>query len=211
MPDYALEAILLTQGFKYIAGVDEVGRGPWAGPVLAGAAILDIENVPKDLLLALDDSKKLKPIRREEINTRLLSEPSVMVGFGAASVEEVDEINILQASLLAMQRAVNDLPVPPSYALVDGNKPPKLECPLDCVVKGDAISLSIAAASIIAKVARDRLMTALDLEFPGYGWATNAGYGTPQHQAGIKKLGICPHHRKSFKPIKVALEAITRY
>jgi len=206
MPDYKLEQTAIDEGYTTIAGVDEVGQGPWAGPVMAGAAILDVEQVPDDLLHALDDSKKLKPVRRAELHDRLKTTPGVMLGIGLASVEEIDDINILQAALLAMGRAVANLPEPPSFALVDGNKPPALDCPVRCVVKGDAISFSIAAASIAAKVTRDVLMTQLDAQYPGYGWSSNAGYGTPEHQLGLKRLGVTLHHRRSFKPIKLLLE-----
>jgi ribonuclease HII len=207
MPDYVLEQAAIADGHTTIAGVDEVGRGPWAGPVVAGAAILDIGLLPDELLKALDDSKKLKPTRRFEIYEWMKAEAGILLGIGMASVEEVDEINILQASLRAMRRAVENLPNAPSYVLVDGNKPPKLDCPVQCVVKGDAKSLSIAAASIAAKVTRDAIMEDLDQAFPGYGWNTNSGYGTKAHQDGLKRLGVTKHHRRSFKPVKAALEA----
>ncbi len=195
----------MADGFAIIVGVDEVGRGPWAGPVVAGAAILDIDRVPHGLIHGLDDSKKLKPERRARLNGQLETAPGVLLGIGVASVEEIDEINILQAALLAMERAVAALPQPPSLALVDGNKPPRLDCPVRCVVRGDGLSLSIAAASIAAKVFRDNLMIDLDHQYPGYGWNTNAGYGTPQHKDALQRLGVTPHHRRSFKPIRMAL------
>lgn len=207
MPDYVLEQAAIADGFMTIAGIDEVGRGPWAGPVVAGAAILEIDRIPNDLLDALDDSKKLKPARRTEIYQRLKVESGVLLGIGMASVDEIDELNILQATMVAMRRAVINLPQVPSLALVDGNKPPELSCPVRCVIRGDATSLSIAAASIAAKVTRDAIMAELDQKFPGYGWRTNAGYGTAQHQDALKRLGVTIHHRRSYKPIRVALEA----
>ncbi|MBL4691925.1 MAG: ribonuclease HII, partial [Magnetovibrio sp.] len=189
-----------------VCGVDEAGRGPWAGPVVAGAAILDRTQLPEDLLQGLDDSKKLKAAKREILLARLMECDAVQLGLGIASVEEVDHVNILQATFLAMKRAVENLALVPDFALIDGNKiPPHLPCPAEAVIKGDGLSLSIAAASIQAKVARDHMMVELDLLHPGYGWANNAGYGTKQHQEGLKRLGITPHHRKSFAPIRKIL------
>jgi len=179
-----------------VCGVDEVGRGPWAGPVMAAAVILNPLNIPA----GLNDSKKLTASRRETLFAEIMA--SATVSIGAASVQEIDRINILQATFLAMKRAVDGLAVRPQLALIDGNKiPPKLPCPAQAIVKGDARSLSIAAASIIAKVTRDRLMCDLSATFPGYGWETNMGYGTKAHQAGLARLGVTPHHRVSFKPI----------
>ena len=154
----------------------------------------------------MDDSKKLSAPKRETLYERLLSAPGVIWGVGSASVEEIDAHNILQATFLAMRRAVADLGTTPDFALIDGNRvPPDLPCEARAVVKGDSLSLSIAAASIIAKVTRDHLMVKLDAEFPGYGWANNAGYGTRQHQEAISRLGITVHHRKSFAPIRKIL------
>ena len=202
MPDFSFE--LKHQGI--ICGVDEAGRGPWAGPVVAGAAILDRAKLPDDLVQGLDDSKKLKAQKREALLERLQECDAVQLGLGIASVEEIDEFNILQATFLAMRRAVENLPTRPDFALIDGNKiPPGLSCSAEAVVKGDGLSLSIAAASIQAKVARDFMMVELDVLHPGYGWANNAGYGTKQHQEGLARLGITPHHRKSFKPIRKIL------
>lgn len=202
MPDFTFE--LKHSGI--ICGVDEAGRGPWAGPVVAGAAILDQANLPVDLVEGLDDSKKLKAQKREDLLERLQGCDAVQLGLGIASVEEVDELNILQATFLAMRRAVENLSRVPDFALIDGNHiPPGLRCPAEAVVKGDGLSLSIAAASIQAKVARDLMMVELDVLHPGYGWANNAGYGTKQHQEGLARLGITPHHRKSFKPIRKIL------
>ena len=148
----------------------------------------------------LDDSKKLKPARRAELFDAL--QGHARIGVGIASVEEIDRINILQATLTAMQRAVVDLAVVPGLALVDGNRAPDLNCPVQTVIKGDGLSLSIAAASIVAKVTRDRIMADLAEVHPGYGWDRNAGYGTPEHQRGLADLGVTDHHRRSFAPIR---------
>ncbi|MGY8995387.1 MAG: ribonuclease HII [Alphaproteobacteria bacterium] len=178
-----------------VAGVDEVGRGPWAGPVVAAAVILKADCIPA----GLNDSKKLTRLRREALLPLL--ENQALIGIGMASVEEIDQHNILAASMLAMQRAVAALPATPAHALVDGNRAPDLACPVTTIIKGDARCLSIAAASIVAKVTRDRLMEALAREHPGYGWERNAGYGTAEHRNGLDCLGITSHHRLSFRPI----------
>lgn len=206
MPDFILE----TEVGGRVVGVDEAGRGPWAGPVVAGAALLDPAALPDALLSGLDDSKKLKPAKREALLAELEDNAGAVLGVGAASVEEIDALNILQATFLAMTRAVADLSErlggAPDFALIDGNKvPPGLPCDARAVVKGDGVSLSIAAASIVAKVTRDRMMAALDQVFPGYGWAGNAGYGTRAHQEALLALGVTPHHRKSFAPIRKIL------
>ena len=195
MPDFSLE---LAAG-NIVAGIDEAGRGPWAGPVVAGAVILNPATLPENLRQGLDDSKKLKPARREEL-FEVLQDHSDF-GVGIAEVDEIDDVNILQATLNAMGRALKGLEGTPDVALVDGNRPPKLPCEVQCIIKGDGLSLSIAAASIIAKVTRDRMMADLAENYPGYGWERNAGYGTKAHQEGLKRLGVTPHHRKSFKPI----------
>ncbi len=182
-----------------IAGIDEAGRGPWAGPVVAAAAILNPAYIPQ----GIDDSKKLTHAKREALFDFILAHAKT--GVGMASVEEIDTLNILGATKLAMQRALAALPVRADVALVDGNQPPKLPCTTIAIIKGDSKSLSIAAASIIAKVTRDRLMCELAQKFPHYGWEKNAGYGTALHQAGITIHGITPHHRRSFKPIKELL------
>ena len=206
MPDFSLEREFARQAGGIVCGVDEAGRGPWAGPVVAGAAILDPATLPDDLARDLDDSKKLKAARREVLLERLMEADGVRLGLGVASVAEIDSLNILQATFLAMRRAVADLGVAPGFALIDGNKiPPDLPCDARAVVKGDGLSLSIAAASIHAKVTRDRMMAELDLQFPGYGWANNAGYGTKQHQDALATLGVTPHHRKSYAPIRKIL------
>ncbi|SHH44904.1 ribonuclease HII [Cognatishimia maritima] len=195
-PDYELEKLAIFRGATSVVGVDEVGRGPLAGPVMAAAVVLNPEHIPE----GLNDSKKLGVKRRELLYVQILE--TADVGFGEASVEEIDEINILQASLLAMQRAVHNLTTLPDYALVDGKFIPKaLNIPAEGVVKGDAKSVSIAAASIVAKIRRDQRMESLAQQFPGYGWERNAGYPTPEHKEAIHRLGITPHHRRSFKPI----------
>ncbi len=179
-----------------VCGIDEAGRGPWAGPVVASAVILNSADIP----VGLNDSKKLTAKRRDALFD-MINEVA-QVGVGIATVQEIDDINILQATFLAMRRAVEALPQPPAYALIDGNKiPPHLICDAEAIVKGDGRSVSIAAASIIAKVTRDRIMVTLAQQFPGYGWERNAGYGVKAHQEGLNQLGVTPHHRVSFKPI----------
>lgn len=195
MPDLSLE----RAAGGLVVGVDEAGRGPWAGPVVAGAAILDPATIPTELLCRLDDSKKLSAAVRERLFEGLLEHATTAVGF--ASVAEIDDLNILAATMLAMRRAVDGLPVLPDIALVDGNRAPGLPCRVRTVVKGDSRSSSIAAASIVAKVTRDRIMAGLAGDFPGYGWETNQGYGTAAHRDGLDRLGITIHHRRSFKPI----------
>ncbi len=184
-----------------VAGIDEAGRGPWAGPVVAAAVILDPENVPQ----GLNDSKKLSEKRREEI-ARLIHEMAI-VGVGVASVEEIDEINILQATFLAMARAEENLAHRPDACIVDGSQKPNLRTPTQMIVKGDAKSLSIAAASIIAKTTRDQTMRDLAREHPHYAWEKNKGYGAPAHRAGLDAHGVTPHHRRSFAPIHNMLYA----
>ena len=195
MPDLHLE----TEAGGIVAGVDEVGRGPWAGPVVAAAIILDVNALPIDLANAVYDSKRLSARRREAIAKQLPD--CADIGIGAATTEEITNLNILGATFLAMRRAVGSLSTLPDLALVDGNRLPPLPCPARTIVKGDSVSLSIAAASIIAKVTRDRLMARLGARYPGFGWERNAGYGTAEHQAALKRLGVTPHHRKSFAPI----------
>lgn len=180
-----------------VAGVDEAGRGPLAGPVVAAAVILDVACIPD----GIDDSKKLLKGRREALHGTIVA--SAHVGVGIASVAEIDEINILQATFRAMVRAVEALPVAPAHLLIDGNqRPAGLPCACRTVVDGDALCLSIAAASIVAKVTRDRIMAELAREHPHYGWERNAGYGTPEHHRALSLVGISPHHRKSFAPIR---------
>jgi ribonuclease HII len=192
-PDFSFEA----DGPHPVCGIDEAGRGPWAGPVYAAAVILDPAAIPG----GLDDSKRLTPERREEL-CEIIHLSAVAVGIGRASVEEISTINILQASFLAMRRAVAALARRPALALVDGHLlPPGLPCRGRAVIGGDGLALSIAAASIVAKVARDRTMVALSQQFPGYGWETNMGYGTKSHADALSRLGLTPHHRRSFEPI----------
>ncbi|MBT3914737.1 MAG: ribonuclease HII [Rhodospirillaceae bacterium] len=199
MPDFEFEKKYHAQGFNRIVGIDEAGRGPWAGPVVAAAVILNPKNTNDALLAELDDSKKLSAPKRDALYEAL--QQSADVGVGKASVEEIDTINILQATFLAMTRAVESLPSAPDFALVDGNKLPPLSCPAEAIIKGDSRSLSIAAASIIAKVTRDRIMTELGEIHPGYAWEKNKGYGTKAHQAGLEQRGVTEHHRKSYRPI----------
>ena len=178
-----------------VAGVDEVGRGPLAGPVVAAAVILDPNRIPSGLA----DSKALSAARRESLAAEL--QACARIGLGAASVGEIDRINILQATYLAMTRAVTALGVSPDLVLVDGNRAPSWTWATQTIVKGDAHCLSIAAASIVAKVCRDRLMTRLDARHPGFGWSQNAGYGTESHRIALARLGPTRHHRLSFVPI----------
>lgn len=195
MPDLRLE----TEAGGIVAGVDEVGRGPWAGPVVAAAVILDAAALPDRLADSIDDSKRLTPARRDTIARELPA--YARIGIGAAATGDITRLNILGATFLAMERALRALGVPPDLALVDGNRLPPLPCPARTVIKGDSVSLSIAAASIIAKVTRDRLMARLGARYPGFGWERNAGYGTAEHQAALKRLGVTPHHRKTYAPI----------
>lgn len=179
-----------------VAGIDEAGRGPLAGPVYAAAVILDPARLPR----GLDDSKAMTAEAREKAFAKIM-ERALAVGVGVADVDEIDTINILQATMLAMRRATEQLLLTPVKALVDGNRAPALSCPVETIIDGDAKSMSIAAASIIAKVTRDRVMCALDAEHPGYGWTSNKGYGTPDHLAALDRLGPCAQHRKSFAPV----------
>jgi ribonuclease HII len=195
-PTDDLEQALRAQGFARIAGVDEVGRGPWAGPVVAAAVVLNPARIPP----GLNDSKKLSAKARDRLEALILDAAEVSIA--EATVAEIDEMNILRASHLAMVRALRGLPTPPDFALIDGNQMPRdMPCPGQYVIKGDGRSVSIAAASIMAKIRRDLGMVALAQQHPGYGWETNVGYGTATHIAGLKTLGVTPHHRRSFKPI----------
>jgi len=182
--------------------VDEAGRGPWAGPVSAAAVILN----PGDLPPGIDDSKALTEKRRAALEPEIKAR-ALAWGVGFASVEEIEELNILHATGLAMCRAIEALSIKPAIALVDGNYRFKLPCDVTTVVKGDSLSLSIAAASILAKTARDRLMIELDGQYPGYGFASHKGYNAPLHQQALKALGPCPAHRPSWAPIKALLES----
>ncbi|MGE5271509.1 MAG: ribonuclease HII [Thiohalocapsa sp.] len=205
MPDFAIER--RCEGV--VCGVDEAGRGPLAGPVVAAAIIIDRRRLRGELRRTLDDSKALSREVRESCHAALCAAARtgiVSIGIGAASSGEIDRINILRASLLAMARAVKALTVTPDIALVDGNVAPQLPCPVKTVVKGDALSVSIAAASIVAKVTRDRIMRALAARHAGYGWETNVGYSTAEHFDGIRRLGVTPHHRRSFEPVRLAID-----
>lgn len=186
----------------HVCGVDEAGRGPWAGPVSAAAVILN----PDDLPPGIDNSKALTEKRRAALEP-LIKSRALAWGVGFASVEEIDELNILHATGLAMRRAVEALAHAPVHALVDGNYRFKLPCAVTPVVKGDSRSLSIAAASILAKTARDRLMIEMDATYPGYGFASHKGYNAPIHQKALQTLGPCPEHRRSWAPIKALLDA----
>ena len=195
-PDFRIEDSL--EGV--VAGVDEAGRGPLAGPVVAAAVILNRDCTPA----GVRDSKALSEKRRNDVAAALWK--TARIGVGVASVAEIDRLNILQATLLAMTRAVANLPVPPTVAIVDGAVKPRLACPCYCVVKGDAKSKSIAAASIIAKTTRDRMMAELALEHPDYAWDRNKGYGSAAHRRALAMHGPTPHHRTSFAPVRALLQ-----
>lgn len=203
MPDFEFE----DKNCGLVVGIDEAGRGPWAGPVVAGAVIFLTKDVDVFLLENLNDSKKLSAKKREQLYEKLFEEQALghlLIGIGQASAAEIDELNILQATFLAMNRAVASLGKTPDFALVDGNQKPKnLVCDCKTIVKGDARSYSIAAASIAAKVYRDRLMTDLAKKYPFYGFEKNAGYGTKAHIEGLKNNGIIVGvHRLSYRPIR---------
>ena len=196
---FELEANELQLAGGPIAGVDEAGRGPWAGPVVAAAVILDPNCIPEGIA----DSKVLDAETRALLFPRILA--NAQIGIGIADVGRIDRDNILQATLWAMAAAVAQLKTMPRLALIDGNKAPHLSCQTRTIIKGDALCLSIAAASIIAKVTRDRLMIETARTYPGYGFERHKGYGTPEHQLAIKRLGVTDLHRRSFKPVQLAL------
>jgi ribonuclease HII len=206
MPDFSVENSLGLQEKAAIAGVDEVGRGPLAGPVTAAALVINRTRSLGALSVLIDDSKRLSASRRTALAPVI--QTIATVGLGWASREEIDRLNILGATMLAMRRAVEQLTMrlegPVDFALIDGNRDPGLACPSRTVVKGDGLSLSIAAASIVAKVARDRVMADLAARYPGYGWERNAGYGTAEHLAALDRLGPTPEHRRSFAPVRAA-------
>lgn len=197
---FDLESQMARRFHGPVAGVDEAGRGPWAGPVVAAAVVLDPAAIPE----GISDSKALKEEERERLLRHI--EAHAEIGIGIADVERIDRDNILQATFWAMQEAVQNLRRAPAAVLVDGNRAPDFGCPTETVVKGDARCLSIAAASIVAKVTRDRIMVALGADFPSFGFERHKGYGTPQHQAAMLANGITPHHRRSFRPVQLALE-----
>jgi ribonuclease HII len=198
-PTFELEKIEIDLLGGPIAGVDEAGRGPWAGPVVAAAVVLD----PNDMPNGLNDSKALDAYQRSAALDEI--EAKATVGVAIADVARIDRDNILHATLWAMSQAVSQLKDPPRLALIDGNKLPRLTCEARAIVKGDAKCLSIAAASIVAKVTRDRIMVGLSRECPGYGFERHKGYGTPEHRAALDRLGVTAHHRRSFKPVQLAL------
>ena len=206
MPDFSFE----DEVKGIVAGVDEAGRGPWVGPVVAGCAVFLNRDVNPFLLENLNDSKKLSKKKREQLFEVLQQEASlghIKIGIGLASAQEIDDINILNASFLAMDRAIKNAEIVPDMVLIDGNRmPKKFDYMAKSVIKGDAKSYSISAASILAKVYRDRLMEEMALKFPGYGFEKNAGYGTKAHIEGLKKFGVTPEHRKSYAPIKEFLK-----
>lgn len=203
MPSFLFELRCEARGAGRIAGIDEAGRGPLAGPVVAAAAVIDRARATRRLLRLIDDSKKLDQEQREEAYEAMIVSGAVQFAVAEASVEEIDRINILQATFLAMRRAVQALVEQPALVLIDGNQtPPQLGCLAETVIGGDAHSYSIAAASIFAKVTRDRQMAALATVFPGYGWETNRGYGSAAHLEALKLLGPTPHHRRSFAPVR---------
>ena len=203
MPDFSLEESLGLSTSAVIVGVDEVGRGPLAGPVTAAAVFVDRQKITLDLSTKIDDSKKVPQKKRATISKQI--EDMAITGIGWASSGEIDQLNILEATMIAMQRAVLSLRkqiiLDPDYILIDGNKVPSFDFPSKAIVRGDEKSLSIAAASIVAKSKRDAFMTSISKLYPCYGWEKNAGYGTREHLAAIEREGITVHHRRSFKPI----------
>jgi len=199
-PDFTIELKAMRRGSRLVAGIDEAGRGPWAGPVVAAAVVLDPRCIPD----GLDDSKKLTPAEREALFTPIME--TARVGIGIGEVERIDSDNILQATLWAMAQALDQIEGV-ALALVDGNRAPSLACPVRTIVEGDAKSLSIAAASIIAKVTRDRIMVGHDVTYPHYGFARHKGYGTALHQEALERHGPSPLHRRSFAPIAALLAA----
>ncbi|WP_085934059.1 ribonuclease HII [Enhydrobacter aerosaccus] len=203
MPSFRHEMRFEGQGIARIAGIDEAGRGPLAGPVVAAIAVIERGAAKRKLLRLIDDSKKLALEDREAAYEAMVSSGIVQFSVGEASVEEIDRINILQATFLAMRRALQSLTQQPDIVLIDGNQlPPQLGCRAETIIGGDAASYSIAAASIFAKVTRDRYMAKLAESFPGYGWDTNRGYSSAEHLAALDRLGPTPHHRASFAPVR---------
>lgn len=203
-PSFDLE----NQHNAIVVGIDEAGCGPWAGPVIAGACIFINKEIDSSILRAINDSKALSAKKRDLIFEHLVNLPHThfCYGIGIASVDEIDQLLLGSATRLAMKRAVDNLTIQPEIAIIDGIRKPQLSQQVFTIIKGDQKSYSIAAASILAKVTRDRLMQQLDLEYPVYGWAKNAGYGTTQHQKALEIYGVTPHHRKSFAPIAALLK-----
>jgi len=205
IPSLVEESAALEAGYGIVAGMDEAGRGTWAGPVAAAAAILPLNHAEKIARLdGVRDSKALSPRAREVLEARIV-EVAPGIGFGLASAEEIDRLGILPATRLAMQRAIWALPLHPEFLLIDAVKLPQVKIFQKSIVKGDALSLSIAAASIVAKVRRDRLMAELDDLYPGYGFARHKGYGTALHWQALQALGPCPIHRRTFAPVRAFL------
>jgi ribonuclease HII len=204
-PDYGLERAAGASPTHLVAGVDEVGRGALAGPVVAAAVVLPPRRLPRELRAWLRDSKLLTAHRRRLLATQLPA--CAEIGVGQASAAEIDRLGVVAATLQAMSAAVRALPRPPQVALIDGPVVPPLPCEARAVVKGDRLSLSVAAASIVAKVARDRIMQELARHYPGYGWERNCGYGTPAHLEALVRLGPAPPHRRSFAPVRALLAA----
>jgi ribonuclease HII len=205
MPDFSFERKAGAGEGRIVVGIDEAGRGPLAGPVVAAAVILDYRRFPRSLRSKVDDSKKLPPELREHLYERL--QGHARIGVGMASCIEIDRINILRASLMAMRRALDALGLSPDHALIDGNVCPDLPCAATTIVEGDGKSFSIAAASIVAKVVRDRLMRAMASYHPEYGWDHNAGYSTPEHLGALARFGPCLQHRRSFYSVRKHLLA----
>lgn len=202
-PSFELEAALMDQYKGPVAGIDEAGRGPWAGPVVVAAVILNPDRIPE----GINDSKLLTPQERDERYVEIMATSIVSVAVGP--VKQIDRINILQASLWGMRKAYRGLQVPIGAAIIDGNiVPRRFPCKARAVVSGDALSLSVAAASIVAKVTRDRMMLKLSRRYRRYAWDSNKGYGTREHAEAIKKHGVCTHHRRSFSPIERALRLL---
>lgn len=205
LPSFELEAEMMDRYCGPIVGIDEAGRGPWAGPVVAAAVILNPDRIPE----GLNDSKQLTPEDREDRYAEIMA--TSIVGVAAGTVKRIDRMNILQANLWTMRAAYRDMQVTAAAALIDGNICPKrFSCPTRAIVDGDCVSLSVAAASIVAKVTRDRIMVKLSRRYWRYGWERNKGYGTPEHALAVKTHGICTHHRRSFSPIDRALMILER-
>ena len=201
---FSYERKARAKGYALIAGVDEAGRGPLAGPVVAAACI-----IPEGFFLeGVNDSKQLTPQKRAMLFDRLISSSEIQYGLGVVEAEEIDQINILQATFKAMQKALERLSMTPDYVLVDGSLLPKWSYPSEAIISGDSLSYSIAAASIIAKETRDELMMAYESHHPGYGFGKHKGYGTKAHLEALQRLGPCPIHRKSFEPIKSLLTSL---
>ena len=203
MPDLSIENKKRQLNFHTIAGVDEAGRGPWAGPVYSAIVILNEDHIPE----GINDSKKVSEKKRMELYEEILLNHEY--GVGHASPEEIDRLNILEATFLSMKRALKNISIKPDYILVDGNLSPKFKIPHETIIKGDNISMSIAAASIIAKVQRDKFMLNIDKEYPEYKWKKNKGYGTKDHQNALNTNGASKYHRKSFSPIRKILSLST--